>query len=117
MTVTAWLAEFPAASLTWKVTEPVPAPVGMPATTAVFPLRLNPAGKDPDRIVHLNGPVPPDRPNAALKAVPAVAVREVVVIAGRGLTLICTVADFVVSVIEVAITVAVKAAVTVAGAL
>ncbi len=117
VTVTAWLAEFPAASLTWKVTELLPAPVGVPATTPVLPLRLNPAGRDPESIVHLNGLVPPDTPNVALKAVPAVAVREVVVIAGRGLTLISTVADFVVSVTEVAVTVAMKAVVTLAGAL
>jgi hypothetical protein len=52
-----------------------------------------------------------------LYAVPAVAVRDVVVIAGRGLTLICKVADFVVSVIDVAVTVAVNALATEAGVL
>ncbi len=48
---------------------------------------------------------------------PAVAAgRELVVTAGNGLTLICKVADFDESLIEVAVTVAVKAAVTDAGA-
>lgn len=42
--------------------------------------------------------------------------RELVVTAGNGLTLICKVADFDESLIEVAVTVAVKAAVTDAGA-
>jgi hypothetical protein len=49
---------------------------------------------------------------------PAVAVGKVVVVmVGGGLTLICTVADFVASVIEVAVTVAVNTLVTEAGAL
>jgi hypothetical protein len=42
---------------------------------------------------------------------------EVVVIVGRGLTLICKAFDFVVSVIEVALTVAVNALFTEAGVL
>jgi hypothetical protein len=48
--------------------------------------------------------------------VPAVAVKEVVVMAGRGATLICKVAIFVASETEVAVTVAVNAVVTEAGA-
>jgi hypothetical protein len=49
---------------------------------------------------------------------PAVAAgRDVVAMVGGGLTLICTLADFVVSVIEAAVTVAVNALVTEAGAL
>jgi hypothetical protein len=48
--------------------------------------------------------------------VPAVAVKEVVVIAGKGATLICKIAVFVVSETDVAVTVAVKAVVTEAGA-
>jgi glycerol kinase len=49
---------------------------------------------------------------------PAVAVGKVVVVmVGGGLTLTCTVADFVASVIEVAVTVAVNTVVTEAGAL
>jgi hypothetical protein len=56
--------------------------------------------------------------SVALYAVPAVAAaRDNIVTAGRGLTLICRVADFVVSVTDVAVTVAVKGLVTEAGVL
>jgi hypothetical protein len=121
VTATAWLADiFPALeeSVTLKVTELLPAgPVGVPVIAPVLALKLNPAGSVPDVMAYVYGLVPPDSLNVPLYVAPSVTVREVVVMAGRGLTLICTVAVLVVSVIEVAVTVAVNALVTEAGVL
>jgi hypothetical protein len=117
--ITVWLADTFAASVTWKVTEMLPkGPVGMPVSAPVLLFKLNPAGSVPEVMVHVYGLVPPDTLNVQLllHAVPAVAVREVVVRLGGGLTLICKLAVLVVSVIEVAVTVAVIALVTEAGA-
>ena len=116
--VTVWLAVTFVASVTWKVIELLPAgPVAMPVIAPVLVLKLNPAGMDPEVMAKVYGLVPPDSLSVPLYEVPAVRVRDVVVIAGGGLTLICRTADLVVSVTEVAVTVAVNAVVTDAGAL
>jgi len=115
-----WLADTFAASVTWKVTEMLPkGPVGVPVIAPLLVLRLSPAGSVPVVIAHVYGLVPPDTISVQLllHAVPAVAVSVVVVRVGGGLTLICKVAVLVGSVIEVAVTVAVNAVATVAGAL
>ena len=114
---TAWLADIFAASVIWNVTELLPAgPVGMPVIAPVLMFKLNPVGSDPDVKAKVNGLVPPDSLSAPLYAVPSVAAKDVVVMAGNGATLICNVAIFVVSETDVAVTVAVKAVVTEAGA-
>jgi hypothetical protein len=114
--LTAWLADIFAASVIWKVTELLPeGPVGMPVTAPVLAFKLNPVGSAPAVTAYVYGLVPPDSLSVPLYVLPSVVVREVVVIRGRGLTLICTVADLVVSVTEVAVTVAVNAVVTEAG--
>jgi hypothetical protein len=64
--VIARLPETPAASLTWKVTEPLLAPVGVPLITPVLLLRVNPAGSVPAVTVQVYGPVPPDSFKVAL---------------------------------------------------
>ena len=98
--------------------DPLPPPVGVPVMAPVLALKLSPAGSVVGVTDHVNGPVPPVSLSVALYAVPAVAaVRVVVETAGGGLTLICKVAVFEASVIEVAVTVAVKPVVTEAGAL
>jgi hypothetical protein len=115
---TAWPADIFTASVIWNVTELLPAgPVGVPVMAPVLLFRVNPAGSDPEVMENVYGLVPPDSLSVPLYAVPAVAAREVVVMAGSGATLICNVAIFVVSVTEVAVTVAVNAVVTLAGAL
>lgn len=118
MMATAWLADIFAASVILKVTELLPeGPVGMPVTAPVPVLKLNPVGSVPAVMAQLYGLVPPDSLSVPLYADPSVTVREVVVMAGGGLTFICKVANLVVSVTEVAVTVAVNALVTEAGAL
>ena len=115
---TAWLADIFAASVIWNVTELLPAgPVGVPVMAPVLPFRVKPTGSDPEVMVNVYGLVPPDSLSVPLYAVPAVATKEVVVMAGSGATLICSVAIFVVSETEVAVTVAVNPVVTLAGAL
>ncbi len=115
---TAWLADIFAASVIWNVAELLPAgPVGMPVIAPVLLFKLNPVGSDPDVKAKVNGLVPPASLSAPLYAVPSVAVKDVVVMAGKEATLICKVAALVVSVTEVAVTFAVNAVVTEAGAL
>lgn len=116
MMVKVWLANIFAASVTLMVTVLLP-PVGVPVMTPVLVFKLKPAGSVPEVMAHVYGLVPPDSVNVWLYAVPAVAAgRELMLKVGGGLTLICKVAVLVVSVIEVAVTVAVNALVTVAGA-
>jgi hypothetical protein len=43
----------PAASVTWNVTEPLLAPVGVPEITPVLALKLSPAGNDPAVMLHV----------------------------------------------------------------
>ncbi len=62
VTVIAWLADMPAASVIWKVTEPLLAPVGVPLITPELLVKLNPVGSVPEVTVHLYGLVPPDSP-------------------------------------------------------
>jgi hypothetical protein len=113
------LADTCVASVTWKVNEALPGPVGVPLMRPVALVRLKPRdAKDPEMTLHANGAVPPDSVRVALYATPAVAAgKEVVVIAGRGFTIICSVADFDELAIEVAVTVAVNALATEDGAL
>lgn len=62
-TVTAmgWLLEeLPTASVTLKVTEPLPPPVGRPVIAPVLVVKLNPGGSVPLVTLHVNGLVPPD---------------------------------------------------------
>ncbi len=66
VTVIAWLADMPVASATWKVTEPLLAPVGVPVIAPVLAFKLNPAGNDPAVTLHVEGLVPPDSLNVAL---------------------------------------------------
>jgi hypothetical protein len=58
--VIAWLAVMPAASVTWKVTEPLPPPVGVPEITPVLAFKLNPGGSVPAVMLYVYGLVPPD---------------------------------------------------------
>ena len=53
---------FPAVeeSVTLKVKEPLPPPVGVPLTTPVLLFKLNPAGSVAGVTVHVHGSVPPD---------------------------------------------------------
>jgi hypothetical protein len=60
------LADLPAASVTWKVTEPLPAPVGTPLIAPVWGFKFNPVGSVPEVTVHVYGLVPPDSLNVAL---------------------------------------------------
>ncbi len=106
-------------SVTSKVTVPPPPPVGVPLTTPVLAAKLNPGGNVPFVMLHVNGLVPPDSVRVALYAAPGITVgrdEEVVVMAGGALTFTCKVANFEVSVIDVAVIVAVNALVTDAGA-
>ena len=61
-----WLAKSFAASVTWKVTELLPAPVGEPVMAPVLAFKLNPAGSVPAVIDHVYGLVPPDTLNVWL---------------------------------------------------
>jgi hypothetical protein len=116
--VIALLAELPASSVTSKVINALPAPVGVPVIAPVLLLKLKPKGSVPEVIVHRKGLVPPDSLITALYAVPAVAGGTVVVvIVGRGFTLICKEEVLVASVMEVAVMVTVNTLVTDAGAL
>jgi hypothetical protein len=53
-------------SVTWKVTVPLPPPVGMPLTIPVLGVKLNPGGSVPLVTLHVNGLVPPDSASVAL---------------------------------------------------
>lgn len=98
---------------------PLP-PVGVPLTVTeedVLEPSDIPGGKLPEFTVQVSGPVPPVAVTLWEYAVPAVAAgREVVEMAGAGFTVICTLADLVASVTELAVIVAVAGAVTVPGA-
>ena len=63
--VRVWVAELPAASVTLKVNEPEPPPVGVPLIRPVLAFKVNPAGRV-GVTVHRNGPVPPVSPGVAL---------------------------------------------------
>ncbi len=108
----------PTASVTLIVTVALP-PVGVPLMVTELVV-LDPIDKPGGSVpvtLQVNGAVPPLALMVLLSAVPAVAVSAgFVVIDGRGFTVICTLAVFVVSLTEVAVTVAVNALVTLAGA-
>ena len=97
-------------SVTFTVKLAVPAgPVGVPEM--VFPFRVRPAGSVPLLIEYVNVPAPPVAETVWLYAEPSVAAGNVVVtIEGGGVIEMLTVADFVVSATEVAVTVADPAA-------
>jgi hypothetical protein len=62
-----WLvADMPAASVTWKVTDPLLAAVGVPEIAPLLAFKVNPAGSVPAVTVHLYGLVPPDLLKVAL---------------------------------------------------
>ena len=63
--VMARLAETAVASMTWKVTDPLLTPVGMPLITPVLLFKFNPAGNAPELMVQWRGLVPPDSPIVA----------------------------------------------------
>ena len=106
-----------AASVTLTVKLAETGVVGVPEITPAL-LRLSPAGSAPEARVQVRVPVPPVAASAALYAVPTVppANAPLVVIAGAGCTVIFTVAVCVVLFAEVAVSVAVETAETVAGA-
>jgi hypothetical protein len=61
VTATDWLADIFTLSVTWKVTELLPAgPVGMPVMAPVLLFKLNPVGREPAVIAKVYGLVPPD---------------------------------------------------------
>ncbi len=90
---------------------------GVPEMTP--PLRDKPVGSVPTETDQVSGVVPPLSGTLNVYAVPLVpaAGKGLAAIAGSGLTVICTLAALVESVTDVAVTVAVKVLVTVAGAL
>lgn len=116
----ACVALSPTLSATFSVTEPLPPPVGVPLMVTdevVLDPSDKPGGRVPELTVHVSGVVPPVPVTVCEYAVPAVAAgRDVVEIAGAGLTVICALADLLGSVTEVAVTVAAVALATVAGA-
>lgn len=59
MTVIVWVADTPAASATLKVTEPLLAPIAVPLIVPVLLFKLNPAGSDPEVMLHVYALVPP----------------------------------------------------------
>ena len=97
-------------SVTFTVKFAVPAdPVGVPER--VFPFRVRPPGSVPLLIEYVNVPAPPLAESVWLYAEPSVAAGNVVVIIeGGGVIEIFTVAVFVVSATEVAVTAADPAA-------
>lgn len=98
-------------SVTFTVKVAVPfGPVGVPVICPDISM-FNPAGRLPVLIVNVSVPAPPDDATVWLYAVPSVpAGRDVVGIAGGGVMLMVTAADFEVSATEVAVTVAVGSA-------
>jgi hypothetical protein len=95
----------------------VPAVVGVPEITPVEAFSVSPAGRLPDAIDHVSGEIPPLACNVALYAVPTVPEASVVVVtAGAGTTVMPTVADFVASVTDVAVSVTDRFALTGDGA-
>jgi len=66
VTVRAVLAFTPAASATWKVTELLLVPVGVPVIAPVLLFRLNPRGRVPAVTLQVYGLVPPDSLSVAL---------------------------------------------------
>ena len=106
-----------AASVTLTVKLAATGIVGVPEITPAL-LRLSPAGSVPEARVQVSVPLPPVAVSVVLYAVPTVppANAPLVVIAGAGCTVIFTVAVCVVLFTEVAVSVAVVTAETVAGA-
>jgi hypothetical protein len=97
----------------------LPAAVGVPVIAPVEPLRLSPAGNAPDVTVHVYGAIPPAAASVTEYAIPTIPPAKspaAVLIAGFTGTLSDAVADRLVSVTEVAVTVTVNAVPTVAGA-
>ena len=64
--VRAWVVAMLAASTTWKVTELLLAPVGVPVIAPVLAFKLNPAGSVPEVTLQVKGLVPPDTLRVAL---------------------------------------------------
>ena len=108
----------PEESVTFTVKVVVAAAVGVPEMVPV-PLKERPAGnEEPEARLQVSVPAPPLACNVALYAVPTVpAASAVVVMLGAGVTVRVEVTDFVVSLADVAMTVTVIFAETVAGAL
>ena len=95
----------------------MPAVVGFPVIAPVLAFKLSPAGSVPPVMLHVNGETPPASCRVTLYAVPTVPfAREVVVTDGGGVTVMLNVAVLVVSLTDVAVSVTVRFAATLAGA-
>ena len=95
----------------------MPAVVGFPVIAPVLAFKLSPAGSVPPVMLHVNGATPPASCRVTLYAVPTVPfAREVVVTDGEGVTVMLKVAVLVVSLTDVAVSVTVRFAATMAGA-
>jgi len=95
----------------------VPAVVGFPVIAPVLAFKLSPAGSVPLVMLHVNGGTPPASCKITLYAVPTVPfAREVVVTDGGGVTVMLSVAVLVVSLTDAAVSVTVRFAATLAGA-
>ena len=123
VTLSFWVAESgppcaPEESVTFTVKSVVAAAVGVPEIVPV-PLRERPAGNaEPEAKAQVSVPAPPLACNVALYAAPTVPLAsEVVVMLGAGVTATVEDVDFVASLADVAVTVTVILAETVAGAL
>jgi len=93
-------------SVTFTVKLEVPAVVGVPVIAPVLALRLNPAGKAPLVILHVNGETPPLSCSAALYAVPTVPLAsDDKVTDGAGVAVMLSDAVLLVSLAEVAVSV------------
>lgn len=103
-------------SATWTVKFEVPPAHGVPAIVPSVP-KSNPVGREPDVTLQENGGMPPDSCRVAVYAVPPVPLGKDVVVTEGGRT-ICSesVADFVLSVTEVATTWTLKANISELGA-
>jgi hypothetical protein len=121
VTVSVWVVLAPTESAHFTVMLAVAAAVGVPLIVTepdVLEPSDKPLGKVPELRLQVKGPVPPLALIVVEYPVPAVAaVREVVVITGARLTVICALADCEGLVTDVAVTVAICALLTLAGAL
>ena len=106
-----------AESMTSTVKVAVPGTVGAPEITPVLAARERPAGRLPAAIDHESGPVPPRACSLAVYEVPSTpAGNEVVETVGGGLTVTISDAEALLFATEVAFTVMLIAAETLAGA-
>ena len=77
--VISWLAVIFTAvgdPVTWKVTEPLPPPVGVPVMAPVLGFKVNPGGSVPAMTVHAYGLAPPDSVNVWFRRPPQLPLEE-----------------------------------------